>query len=123
MPTDDFVPLGRPRPASPLSRNEQPVEVKTLRNAAPSAWPAIPAVVGKTTNLRLVLNFSPVRFDDSEINIGQLPYSDDGEELLKQLRAEHNATHVFRREGKASILAIPLAPEASLLGESRTVRL
>jgi hypothetical protein len=73
--------------------------------------------------LSLVLNFSPVRFDDCEINVGQLPYGDDGKEVLKQLREEHNATHVFRREGADSILAVPVASDASLLGKPRTVRL
>ncbi len=46
-----------------------------------------------------------------------------GEEVLKQLREEHNATHVFRREGSDSILAVPVASDASLLGEPKTVRL
>jgi hypothetical protein len=73
--------------------------------------------------LKLVLNFSPIRFDDSEINVGQLPYSDDGKEVLKQLREKHNATHVFRREGEDSILAVPVTSDASLLGEPKTVRL
>jgi len=73
--------------------------------------------------LSLVLNFSPIGFDDFEIKVGQLPYGGDGEEVLKQLREEHNATHVFRREGKDSILVVPLAPEASLLGEPKAVRL
>ena len=73
--------------------------------------------------MSLVLNFSPIRFDDFEINVGELPYGGDGEEVLKQLRKEHNATHVFRREGKDSILVVPLAPEASLLGKPKAVRL
>ena len=69
------------------------------------------------------MNFSPIRFDDSEISVGQLPYGDDGEEVLKPLREKHNATHVFRREGANSILAVPVASDASLLGEPKTVRL
>src|SRR2546423_4102 len=71
----------------------------------------------------MVLNFSPICIGDPEINVGQLPYGDDGEEVLKQLRKEHNATHVFRREGAHSILAVPLASGAPLLGEPKTVRL
>ena len=84
-----------------------------------------PDGVGGRTDafLSLVLNFSPIRFDDCEINVGQLRYSDDGEEVLKQLREEHNATHVFRREVADSILAVPVASGASLLGEPKTVRL
>lgn len=73
--------------------------------------------------MSLVLNFSPIRFDDCEINVGQLPYGDDGKEVLKQLREEHNATHVFRREGADSILAVPVACDASLLGDPKKVRL
>ena len=73
--------------------------------------------------MSLVLNFSPIQFDDSEINVGRLPYGDDGEEVLRQLREEHNATHVFRREGADSILAVSVASNASLLGEPKTVRL
>jgi hypothetical protein len=73
--------------------------------------------------LSLVLNFSPIRFDDSEINVGLLPYADDGKEVLKHLREKHNATHVFRREGADSILAVPVASDASLIGEPKTVRL
>jgi hypothetical protein len=71
----------------------------------------------------LVLNFSPIQFDDSEIKVGQLPYTKDGEELLKQLREKHNTTHVFRREGAESILAVPVAYDAPLHGEPKTVRL
>jgi hypothetical protein len=73
--------------------------------------------------LSLVLNFSPIRFDDSTIAVGRLAYGDDGEELLGRLREEHNATHVFRREGADSILAVAVAPNASLLGEPKTIRL
>ena len=69
------------------------------------------------------MNFSPIQFDDCEISVGQLAYGDGGEEVLKQLREEHKATHVFRREGADSILAVPLASDASLLGEPKTVRL
>jgi hypothetical protein len=73
--------------------------------------------------MSLVLNFSPVQFDDCEIKVGQLPYGENGEEFLQQLRKEHNATHVFRREGTDCILAVAMAHNASLLGEPKTVRL
>ncbi|MDX2151418.1 MAG: Piwi domain-containing protein [Bryobacteraceae bacterium] len=68
-----------------------------------------------------VLNFSPVRFDDAEITVGCLPYGDDGEQVLEQLRREHNGTHVFRREGADSILAVPVSPGADLIGKPRTI--
>ena len=73
--------------------------------------------------MSLVLNFSSIRFDDWKINVEQLPYGDGGEEVLKQLREQHKATHVFRREGTDSIMAVPLASNVSLLGEPKTVRL
>ena len=69
------------------------------------------------------MNFSPIRFGEYEINVGELRYGEGGEEVLKQLREEHKATHVFRREGADSILAVPLGSDASLLGEPKTVRL
>jgi hypothetical protein len=73
----------------------------------------------------LVLNFSPIQFDDAEITVGRLPYSDDGEQVLQQLRDEHSATHVFRREGAGpdSIVAVSVAAEAPLIGEPETIRI
>jgi hypothetical protein len=72
---------------------------------------------------RLVLNFSPVRFDDAEITVGCLPYGQDGDQVLKRLREEHNGTHIFRREGSDCILGVPVRANAALLGESATIRL
>ena len=80
-------------------------------------------VAERDSSLSLVLNFSPIRFDDCEINVEQLPYGNGDGEVLKQLREEHKATHVFRREGPDRILAVPLASNTPLLGEPRTVRL
>jgi len=71
----------------------------------------------------LVLNFSPIEFDDREISVGRLPYGDDGEHLLKQLRIEHRSTHVFRREGADSIFAVPVTGDAPTLGKAETLRL
>jgi len=71
----------------------------------------------------LVLNFSPIRFDDAEITVGRLPYGDDGEHVLERFREERSATHFFRREGPDSIFAVPVAPDASLIGEPETIRL
>jgi Piwi domain len=73
--------------------------------------------------LSLVLNFSPILFDDSEINVGWLPYGLEGKKILKQHREEHNATHIFRREGANGILAVPVASNACLIGEPVTVHL
>ena len=71
----------------------------------------------------LVLNFSPISFDDSEITIGRLPYGHDGHKQLQQLRDEHNHTHVFRRDDANSIVAIRYVPDAPLIGEQETIRL
>jgi hypothetical protein len=71
----------------------------------------------------LILNFSPIQFDDREITVGRLPYRADGEQVLRQLRAEHNDTHVFRREGAESILAVSVLPDAQLIGKAEIIRL
>jgi len=77
----------------------------------------------RTPSANRVLNFSPVRFDDAEITVGCLPYGLDGEKLLEQLRGEHNGTHVFRRDGPDSILAVSVAADADLIGEPKKIRL
>lgn len=69
------------------------------------------------------VNFSPIQFDDREIGVGRLPYGNDGERVLQQLRDTHNGTHVFRREGADSILAVSVAPGALLIGKAETIRL
>jgi hypothetical protein len=71
----------------------------------------------------LALNFSTIHFDECEIRVGRLPYGPYGEQVLEQLREEHNATHFFRREGPDSIFAVPVASDASLIGEPETIRL
>lgn len=76
----------------------------------------------KEASLRLALNFSPIRFDDAEITVGCLPYGQYGEQVLQKLRNEHSRTHVFRREGADSILAVPVASDGSLVGEPKAVR-
>lgn len=73
--------------------------------------------------MSLVLNFSKITFDDREISIGRLPYGADGQEVLERLRSDHNATHVFRRDGPDGILAVPVTADAPLLGAKETVRL
>lgn len=71
----------------------------------------------------LVWNVSPIKFDNAEITVGCLPYGHDGERVLEQLRLEHYATHVFRREGPDSIITVPVVRKALLIGEPKTVRL
>ena len=58
------------------------------------------------------------------LTVGCLPYGEDGKQVLKQLRREHNGTHVFRR-GRARQLSwlFPSSPDAALIGEPKTIRL
>jgi len=79
---------------------------------------------GKSPTAELLLNFSPLQFDDAEVNAGVFPYGADGEEVLKKLRQEHWATHVFRRDGPNEIAAVPVTAGAPKLGSgSRKIRL
>lgn len=74
--------------------------------------------------LSLVLNFSPIEFDDANVEVGLFPYGADGQQRLKQLRQEHWSTHVFRRDGPDQIVAVPVAEGAQSLGSgSKTIRL
>jgi hypothetical protein len=70
----------------------------------------------------LVLNFSPVHFDDVEVRVGIVEYQ--GREHLRTLRSRHNATHVFYREEGTHILCVPIVPDAPEIGNcSTTIRL
>lgn len=72
----------------------------------------------------LVLNFSPLEFDDTEVDAGVYSYGPSGKELLKKLRKEHWATHVFRRDGPDEIVAVPVKADAPKLGTKvRKIRL
>src|SRR5262249_40126928 len=66
----------------------------------------------KSPTAGLVLNFSPLEFDDEEVDADVFPYGPDGDEVLKKLRTEHWKTHVFRRDGPDEIVAIAVAPDA-----------
>ncbi len=65
----------------------------------------------------LLLNFSPIEFEDAEIEVCVFSYGTDGEQVLKQLRQENRATHVFRRDGPDQIIAVPVVADAPKLGE------
>lgn len=73
--------------------------------------------------MSLVLNLCPIQFDDREIGVGRLPYGNDGDQVLEQLREKHGHTHVFRREGADSIFSVGVVSDARLIGEPRTIRL
>jgi hypothetical protein len=79
---------------------------------------------GKRTAAGLVLNFSPLEFDDKEVDAGVFSYGVDGNEVLRKLRKEHWVTHVFRRDGPAEIVAIPVKADApNISAISRRIRL
>src|ERR1700674_5634753 len=72
----------------------------------------------------LLLNFSPIEFDDVEIEAGLFPYGTDGDEVLKELRQQNWSTHVFRRDGPDQIIAVPVVADAQKLGEgTKKIRL
>jgi hypothetical protein len=74
--------------------------------------------------LSLLLNFSPIQFDDAEIEVGLFSYGADGEQVLKQLRQQHWSTHVFRRDGPDQIVAVPVVADAAHLGQgTKRIRL
>ena len=82
-----------------------------------SHWPA---EIEGSIALSLLLNFSPLQFDDAEIEAGTFAY---GELVLKDLRREHWATHVFRRDGADQIVASPVVENAARLGTgTKTIR-
>lgn len=73
--------------------------------------------------MSLVLNFSPIAFEDREIKVGRLPYGANGDEVLEKLRADNHSTHVFRRDGQDSILAVPIAENAPTLGKPECLQI
>lgn len=66
--------------------------------------------------MSLFLNFSPLEFTDAELEVAVFSYGTDGKEVLKKLRQEHWATHVFRRDGPDEIVAVPTTADAPKLG-------
>jgi len=44
---------------------------------------------GKSSAAGLLLNFSPLEFDDAEVDAGVFSYGTDGDHVLKKLRQEH----------------------------------
>ncbi len=66
---------------------------------------------------QLVLNITPIRYDDSELEAEMLPYADAVQ--LRGLRIEHGATHFFRRVGE-EICCIARRKDSPLLGGERS---
>lgn len=79
---------------------------------------------GRSSSTGLVLNFSPLEFEDKEVEARVFPYGTDGDEQLKKLRNEHWATHVSRRDGPDEIVGVAVKADAPQLGsKSRKIRL
>lgn len=100
---------------------------------------------GTRSGTCLVLNLSPVLFDDAELTVGVTAYRD--RDQLRELRRTHGSTHVFQRQKRRSqdrpsdtgqsnagaepatgdgteIVAAPFAETAPKIGdEFRTVKL
>ena len=94
--------------------------IKTAQRPASTGKPHY----GTSSAAGLLLNFSPLQFDDAEVDAGVFPYGADGDEVLKKLRQEHWATHVFRRDGPDEIVAVPVTADAPKLGNgSKKIRL
>jgi hypothetical protein len=71
----------------------------------------------------LALNLVPVRFDDAEVHVGILDYKEDDKDQLHNLRAAHNRSHVFLRDG-SEILSVPFTPDAKGVGDRfKTIQL
>lgn len=66
--------------------------------------------------MSLLLNFSPIEFDDVEVEARTFPFGVDGEKALNALRQKHWATHVIRRHGADQIVAVPLGPDPDNIG-------
>jgi hypothetical protein len=64
----------------------------------------------------LLLNFSPIQFDDAHVDARVFSYGTDGEQVLKALRQQHWRTHVFRRDGPTEIVAVPVVADAPQIG-------
>jgi hypothetical protein len=79
---------------------------------------------GKSPAAGLLLNFSPLEFDDAEVDAGVFSYGTDGDEVLRKLWQEHWSTHVFRRHGPDEIAAVPVVADAPKLGtDPKKIRL
>src|SRR6202521_632031 len=79
---------------------------------------------GRSSATCLLCIFSPLEFEDKEVDAGVFPYGADGDDQLKKLRNEHWATHVFRRGGPDEIVGVAVKADAPQLGsKSRKIRL
>lgn len=66
-------------------------------------------------NRKLTLNFSPIHFEDAEIEVGIFPY--ESKEQLSTLRRDYTGLYLFHRD-REQILSVALMPNVAVLGES-----
>lgn len=73
----------------------------------------------QTQGRRLLLNISPIEFNDNTIEAGVFKCADSTQlkQKLKSLRDTYNETHVFQRRGD-SIICVPVTVEARVLGDT-----
>ena len=86
-------------------------------NTPPHAPYARTTHSAKRSATGLVLNFSPLKFDDAEVDAGMFSYGADGDEVLKKLRQEHWSTHACSAAtDRMRIAAVPVVADAPKLG-------
>lgn len=66
----------------------------------------------------LMLSFLPVEFEDGAVQAGTVDF--ESRDQLRDLREQHNNTHVFHREG-TTVYCIPLTTGAAQIGEECTL--
>lgn len=67
---------------------------------------------------KLLLNITPIRYECESIEIELLPY--ESHEQLRELRRQHGATHIFRRND-TQIQCVPRTLDAPWVGGERAV--
>jgi hypothetical protein len=68
------------------------------------------------TETAYTLNSVQVHFPNAPVTVGVLPY--DSHETLRELRAQHNTTHVFRRYNSDKIISVAVTKNAPQIGET-----
>jgi hypothetical protein len=69
-------------------------------------------------NTQLVLNVSPVIFEDADVDVEVLPYK--SKEQFDSLRHKWRRTHFLRRSGGDQIVCVPLLRDAPEIGGQRS---
>jgi len=64
---------------------------------------------------KLILNLSPIRYEDKKIDVGVFDYHD--KDQLRNLRTENYKTHIFRRLNN-EIICVPFTADPQPIGDS-----